>query len=180
MNERLLELREHMKKGGRVERSDLPKEMRTLEECVNLHPAEYAVKYELMEQRVRELEKNKQELESEVCALLGRYGDIWYEGFHSAQEQQKNENMWCITDVSPDELLAMSEAAEAEHIRKDFSIDAEAPRTNALNKFALEQKIGELLEFRGSLGCLDNRDASKFALAINKRIEQLRKEQDDG
>lgn len=48
----------------------------------------------------------------------------------------------------------------------------------ALNKFVLEQKKEELDELKSSLGCLDNRDASKFALAINKRIEQLRKEQE--
>lgn len=49
-----------------------------------------------------------------------------------------------------------------------------------LNKFALEQKKEELDELKSSLGCLDNRDASKFALAINKRVEQLRKEQENG
>lgn len=48
-----------------------------------------------------------------------------------------------------------------------------------LNKFALEQRVEELVELRGSLGCLDNREASKFAFAINKRIEQLRKERDN-
>ncbi|MGB3724848.1 MAG: hypothetical protein WA981_03700 [Glaciecola sp.] len=48
----------------------------------------------------------------------------------------------------------------------------------ALNKFALEQKIEELVNLRSSLGCLDNREASKFAVAINKAIEQLRKEQE--
>lgn len=56
MLERLLELKEHIRKAGRVERSDLPKDMLILEECINLHPAEYAVNYVLMERKLKQLE----------------------------------------------------------------------------------------------------------------------------
>ena len=49
---------------------------------------------------------------------------------------------------------------------------------NDLNKFAIERKIEELIEFRGQLGCLDNREANLIANAVNRRIEQLRKEQE--
>lgn len=55
MLKRLLELKSKMNKAGRVERHDLPKEMLILEECINLHPAEYAVNYELMERELKQL-----------------------------------------------------------------------------------------------------------------------------
>jgi hypothetical protein len=87
------------------------------------------------------IQLNVQKLESEVCVLLGRYGDIWYEGFKSAQEYQENMNIGCITDISPDNILAMSEAAETEYLKKAASKNAEHPRQKALNKFALEQNI---------------------------------------
>lgn len=79
-------------------------------------------------------------------------------------------------------LLDMQEDDGEYYARTNLANDVydnfiEGSSGEALKKFAIEQKIGELLELRGSLGCLDNRDASKFALAINKRIEQLRKEQ---
>lgn len=80
-------------------------------------------------------------------------------------------------------LLDMQEDDGEYYARTNLANDIydnfiEGSSGEALKKFALEQKIGELLELRGSLGCLDNRDASKFALAINKRIEQLLKEQE--
>lgn len=120
-------------------------------------------------ERVKELEKNVQKLESEVCVLLGRYGDIWYEGFKSAQEDQKNMNIGCITEISPDEVLAMSEAAETGYLKQAASKNAEHPRQRALNKFALEQKIEALEECVGVCGFLSCEDSLKA------RIKQLRK-----
>jgi hypothetical protein len=121
------------------------------------------------------MEENTQKLESEVCALLGRYGDIWYEGFHSAQEQQKNASMWCITDVSPDELLAMSEVAETEHLRKALSIDAETPRTTALNRFAIEQKRTGYYD-----SCIESGlNEGQANLRADIYVEQLSKEQEN-
>ena len=48
----------------------------------------------------------------------------------------------------------------------------------ALNKFAIEQKILELIEFREQLNSFDNRDDNLIANAVSRRIEQLRKEQE--
>ncbi|CAN0603286.1 unnamed protein product, partial [Ectocarpus sp. 12 AP-2014] len=74
-----------------------------------------------LRERLKELEQNVQKLESEVCVLLGRYGDVWYEGFKSAQEYQENMNIGCITDISSDNILAMSEAAETEYLKQAAS-----------------------------------------------------------
>jgi len=127
------------------------------------------VAYNQAMSRVKELEQNIQKLESEVCVLLGRYGDIWYEGFKSAQEDQENMNIGCITDISPDNILAMSEAAETEYLKQAASKNAEHPRQRALKKIGLENQI-EALEWFDENNLLDD-EAHTLLL---ERIEQLR------
>lgn len=72
------------------------------------------------------------------------------------------------------ELTDMDMGAAIERL---FEIDNTESKA-LLNKFAIEKKIEELVEFKEQLGCLDNREANLIANAVNRRIEQLRKEQD--
>lgn len=53
MTNRVAELRELMREGKRVDREDLPEELLLLEECVRLHPAEYAVKLTCLERELK-------------------------------------------------------------------------------------------------------------------------------
>ncbi|AJP43436.1 hypothetical protein EP12_06795 [Alteromonas australica] len=79
-------------------------------------------------------------------------------------------------------LLDMQEDGEHYarcHLADDiYEAFIEGSSVDALNKFAIEKKIKELIEFGGQLGCLDNREANLIANAVNRRIEQLRKEQE--
>lgn len=72
------------------------------------------------------------------------------------------------------ELTDMDMGAAIERL---FEIDNTESKA-LLNKFAIEKKIEELVEFKEQLGCLDNREANLIANAVNRRIEQLRKEQE--
>lgn len=75
MIEELLELKHHMHKAGRVERHQLPKELLILEECINLHPAEYAVNYELMERELISL-RNYVDKANELLNEIRDSGDF--------------------------------------------------------------------------------------------------------
>ena len=72
------------------------------------------------------------------------------------------------------ELTDMDMGAAIERLFEINNTESKA----LLNKFAIEKKIEELVEFKEQLGCFDNREANLIANAVNRRIEQLRKEQD--
>jgi len=125
---------------------------------------------QLFDEMLKEQERNRELAQNQLLKENGknRYGlDVSY--FRNAINRELNIP---LTNHKPDELARVlarlsRTADESVMFEPEFS-----------NKFALEQKKEELDELKSSLGCLDNRDASKFALAINKRIEQLRKEQE--
>lgn len=64
----LNELLDRMKKGGRVSRDDLPESLLILEECINLHSAEYAVKYQHLEDKLAAAEQTI-ELQKELLQV---------------------------------------------------------------------------------------------------------------
>ncbi|AXT40232.1 hypothetical protein D1814_16905 [Alteromonas sp. BL110] len=157
------------------------------EEDVRETVASFEAELARVSDRVRELEYIKEGLAKEVSILLRRYGDIWYDGFQSAKEEQSKLNLGCITDISDDVILSMSEAAETKYLKKASSKVAELPMQKALNKFAIEKKIealhsaaSDLEEIKSKLG--EDIVRSSLAVAIGylkSKAEQLHKEQEE-
>lgn len=100
MTDRVAELRELMREGKRLDREDLPEKLLLLEECVRLHPAEYAVKLTCLE---REVLRFRNQLEaSEKRAQAGQENvKYWATQFNELRSQF-------------DEMQTRAEAAEEE------------------------------------------------------------------
>ncbi|MFD3318065.1 hypothetical protein ACE414_10530 [Alteromonas macleodii] len=134
------------------------------EEDVRETVASFEAELARVSERVRELEYIKEGLAKEVSILLGRYGDIWYDGFQCAKEEQSKMNMGCITDISDEEILSMSEAAETEYLKKASSKVAELPMQKALNKYAIEKKLKALDDLLEEIQC---------SVVVPKRYKQF-------
>ncbi len=121
-NELIRKLRDKM--GESVIKDMIPSEINTTFQ--NLHDENEALK-----------QKNLS-LECQVCVLMGRYGDIWYDGFLEAWKDQRERKMGCISDYDETEIVNMSEHAEGRYFKSGVSENAEKPKREIVRKITKE------------------------------------------
>lgn len=123
----------------------------------------------------------------EIKALQQRNAEL--EGFYATYEREfKAVANWAISmnndicegkyENNTPEGMIYSESQWVDCRWQDITDPLFTSHDEALTKFAIEQQVKALEDLRSQLGCLDNREASLIANAINRRIEQLRKEQE--
>lgn len=144
----------------------------------DMTPSEVNTTFQNLHDENEALKQKNLSLECQVCSLMGRYGDIWYDGFLYAWEDQRQRKFGCISNYTETEIASMSENAEERYFKSGVSVNAEKPKPEIVRKITKELALKHGFKLKEqSDGEMDlNPYVYEFAEALFEKAALLKRE----